>query len=105
LEKLEAAKADSDEDERERKRKNISDLANCQQNIFAVDEIFDMSKARIERAISTVHKMTLPRTDKLYYHQKTDLNSIVKEKLRKDQRDLTNLFNQYSCLNQKNQTG
>lgn len=63
----EAKKAD-DEDERERKQKNFVEVPHCKQNIFAVDEIFDMSKGRIEKAINTIHKCTLPRTEKLYYH-------------------------------------
>jgi hypothetical protein len=47
-----------------------------------------MNRKRIEKHVNLVHKMTLPRTEQLYFHKKTDLNSLVREKKRKDQKDL-----------------
>lgn len=85
IEELE--KPDSDTDSvAERRNRNFSNLSqfNVHQNIFAVDEIFDMNCRRVEKSINAVHKMTLPRTELLYFHKKTDLNSLMREKKKRD---------------------
>ena len=72
--------------DRAQRKNKLIDLTRfgVHQNIFCVDEIHEMNKSRVEKALNYTHAVTLPRTDNLYYHRKVDLNSLLKVKKTKE---------------------